>query len=274
MSDAVELNRAYWDERADLHARGGVRYYDRDALLAGRFELGDLEDAAVREAVGDVAGLDVLHVQCHLAYDAIVLARRGARVTGVDFSAVALARAGELAKHSGVRLELVEADSRTLPASLHGRFDLLYATIGVVCWIDDIAAWMRSAASALRPGGRLVLVELHPLFGAVGALDPLVLDFPYAFDGPQRYEESGSYAAPDSATESNVTVEYGHSLGEVVTAAVEAGLAVRALREHLDARHPFRADVLPEPEDDGRYRLRIGGQAVPMVYTLIAERTR
>jgi SAM-dependent methyltransferase len=275
-SDPVDLNRAHWNERADLHSRIGSRYYDRDALVAGSVALGDLEEAAVREAVGkpdgDVAGMDVLHVQCHLAYDSIVLARRGARVVGADFSEVALAKAADLADRCGVELELVEADSRALPPSLHGRFDLVYATIGVVGWIDDIGAWMRSAASALRPGGRLALVELHPLYVAVGSLDPLVLDFPYGFDGPQRFEASGSYVDPGAATQANVTVEYGHSLGEIVTAAVAAGLSVRALHEHLDAAHPFRADVLREPDADGRYRLRLGGQPMPLVYTLIAER--
>jgi hypothetical protein len=131
---------------------------------------------------------------------------------------------------------------------------------------------MGSVRHALRPGGRLVLVELHPLYLMVGSTEPLVLDFPYAFSGPVRFEETGSYAAPGADTSANVTVEYAHSLGEVVTAAVAAGLRVLALREHLDSASSHRGDVL-QPDDDGRFRLRLGGQLVPLAYTLLAEAT-
>ena len=125
---------------------------------------------------------------------------------------------------------------------------------------------------SLRPGGRLVLVELHPLYLAVGSVDPLVLDFPYADAGPQRFDDPGSYAAPGFDTEANVTIEWAHSIGEVVTAALGAGLTVVALGEHLDAHSSFRSDLLPGPDEDGRYRLRIAGQPLPLLYSLVAER--
>ncbi len=166
----------------------------------------------------------------------------------------------------------MEADSRHLPPELHGRFDVVYATIGVLGWIDDLDAWMGSATASLRPGGRLVLVELHPLYLAVGSVDPLVLDFPYADAGPQRFDDPGSYAAPGFDTEANVTIEWAHSIGEVVTAALGAGLTVVALGEHLDAHSSFRSDLLPGPDEDGRYRLRIAGQPLPLLYSLVAER--
>src|SRR3712207_7507642 len=54
-----------------------------------------------------------------------------------------------------------EADSTALPSTLHGRFDLVYATIGVLCWIEDLAAWMDNAFAALKRGGRLVRSEEH-----------------------------------------------------------------------------------------------------------------
>ena len=117
----------------------------------------------MREAVGAVAGLDVMHLQCHIGFDAISLARRGARVVGVDFSPAALEKARTLARRCEVRVDFVEADATKLPVDLHNKFDLVYATIGVLVWIDDLRAWMRSAAAALRGGGKLMLVDIHPL---------------------------------------------------------------------------------------------------------------
>src|SRR3712207_3745499 len=174
-AELAAANRAYWEGLAAVHGEGRDSYYDVDALVAGRDSLGDVESAAV----GDVARRDVLHVQCHIGFDSVSLARRGARVTGVDFSPASLAKARAIAERCGVPVDFVEADVLALPEALSARFDVAYATIGVISWIDDLRAWMGSVAGTLRPGGRLVLVEIHPVFNMIERLDPLTLDFPY-----------------------------------------------------------------------------------------------
>lgn len=267
-SSVTTTNRAHWDALADVHARTPTSYYDLDAVRAGASTLSRVERLGIAEAVGDVAGLDVLHLQCHLAMDAISMARAGARVTGADFSPVALDGARALAADCGVDLELVEADSTSLPESLHARFDLVYATIGILTWIEDLDAWMTSARRALRPGGRLLLIDVHPLFAMFASTDPPVADFPYAASGPVRFDEPGSYADQDAEVAATASVEFAHSLGEVVTAATRSGLRLLALTEHLecdvDPRGVLHAD------DDGTFRLRLGGLPVPLLYTLLA----
>jgi SAM-dependent methyltransferase len=266
-ADALDLNRAHWDALAAVH--GQDRYYDSAGLAAGRVGLGAIEAAAVAEAIGDVRHRDVLHLQCHIGFDTIALARLGGRVTGLDLSAVALEKAGALATRCGVQADWVQADVTQLPAALEARFDLVYATIGVLCWVADADAWMRSAAAALRPGGRLALVELHPFYDMVAAVDPLRLDFPYAFDGPHRFDEPGSYADPEASVSATASVVYGHSLAEIVTAAIAAGLRIEALHEHLEADFDPRGSMLA-PGTDGRYRLEVSGQRLPILFTLIA----
>lgn len=272
MSDARDTNRAHWDALAAVHGAGiPGGHYDLDAVIAGR-GLGDAEQAAVDAAVGSLEGLDVLHLQCHVGIDSIALARAGARVTGVDLSPGSLAAAGALAQRCGVELALVEAEATALPQSLHGRFDLVYATVGVICWIEDIGAWMRSAASALRPGGTLVLIDAHPVYQMALTFDPLDVDFPYAFDGPHEFDNQGSYADP-SADVATKEIVYAHSLGEIVNAALAAGLRIDALEEHLDADADPRGSVAVR-EADGRYRVRLGGvEPIPLLFTLRATRT-
>jgi hypothetical protein len=68
-----------------------------------------------------------------------------------------------------------------------------------------------------------------------------------------------------------VSVEYGHSLGEIVTAAIAAGLRVDALHEHLDTDRDPRGRVLTR-DDDGRCRLRLDGELLPVLFTLVASR--
>jgi SAM-dependent methyltransferase len=266
---ARRINRAHWDALAGAHGQDAV--YDTEALIAGADSLHEAEAAGVREAVGAVAGLDVMHLQCHIGFDAISLARRGARVTGVDFSPAALEKARTLARRCEVRVDFVEADATKLPVDLHNRFDLVYATIGVLVWIDDLRAWMRSAAAALRGGGKLMLVDAHPMNQMIASVDPLQLDFPYAFDGPRTYDEPGSYAGVDLPVAATETVEYGHSLGEIVTAAMSAGLRIEHLAEHVEADFDPRGNLL-EPEEDGRYRVRVDGELLPMLFTLVAAK--
>ena len=269
--DPTSVNVRFWDALAAVHGSEGDRYYDLDALVEGRPSLSDVEEAAVRAAAADVDGLAVLHVQCHLGMDAVTLARRGAQVTGVDFSPVAVSRARELAERCGVSVDYLEGDSTALPRSLEARFDLAYATVGVLCWIADLDAWMSSVASTLRPGGRLVLVDLHPLLQMVGSTDPLDFDMPYAFAGPQGFEETESYAGVTAEGAGDGNVNYAHSLGEVVSAAVRSGLRVDALDEHLDSDFDPRGNILTQ-EDDGRFRLRLGEHPLPLLFTLLATK--
>jgi 2-polyprenyl-3-methyl-5-hydroxy-6-metoxy-1,4-benzoquinol methylase len=270
-ADTATVNRRYWDAMAAVHGNGTDAYYDVEALAGGATSMVKAEESAVREAVGSVNGLDVLHVQCHIGFDTVTLARAGARVTGVDLSPASLEKARSVANRCGVDIEFVEGDSTALPDSLRGRFDLAYATIGVICWIGDIDAWMRSVASTLRPGGKLVLVEIHPLYNMLESTEPFRVDFPYANTGPIGFSEDGSYADPSAKLEVTETVVFSHSLGEVVTAAVNAGLRVEALHEHLEIERDPRGDVLAR-EEDGQLRLRVDGQPLPVLLTLIAAR--
>ena len=267
--DPLEINRAWWDGAAAIH--GDDPIYDTQALIAGAESLSQEEEAAITASARTVDGLDVIHIQCHIGFDTISLARRGARITGLDFSPVALAKAEELATHAGAEVSWVQADAARIPADLHARFDLAYATIGAICWIEDISAWMRSAAATLRPGGHLVLVETHPLLNMLAEQEAFSLDFPYAFDGPHRFNEPGTYADPGAELASSETVNFAHSLGETVTAAIEAGLRINSLTEHVHASRSPRPPLVPR-EADGRYRLRRDGQLLPIIFTLLATK--
>ena len=275
-------NLEHWETLASFHGTGADRIYDVDALVAGQDSTGDVEESALDFATRGrgVAGLDVIHIQSHIGFDSVTMARRGARVTAVDFSPTALARAQEIATLAGVSLETVEADSRELPRSLDNRFDLAYATIGVLCWIDDVDKWMACAAQTLRTGGRLVIVEIHPLMNVFASSEPLVADFAYGGAAPNQWTGSGSYANLDADFITS-SEEYAHSLGEIVNAALQGGLTPLSLIEHDSLGFDPRGNML-HLDGDGRYRFRVGvgadgtsasASALPIAYTLVAEKS-
>src|SRR5215217_2515462 len=77
-------NHALWEEWAAINYRSAN--YDVAGFKAGGSRLRPYEV----EEVGDVAGKDLLHLQCHFGLDTLSWARLGARVTGVDFSEPAI----------------------------------------------------------------------------------------------------------------------------------------------------------------------------------------
>jgi hypothetical protein len=77
-------NRENWDERVGIHLAS--QDYDVSSLKAGAKRL----DPLVERHVGEVANLKVLHLLCHFGSDSLVLAQRGADVTGLDFSGEAI----------------------------------------------------------------------------------------------------------------------------------------------------------------------------------------
>jgi SAM-dependent methyltransferase len=263
-----DLNRRWWDERAALHGQDAV--YDTAGFLEGHSTLYRLDHAVT----GDVISLRLIHLQCHTGMDTLSWLRAGAaEVTGVDFSEVALSKARETAQRLGLadRARFVRADVLAVPQELHGQFDVCYASRGVLGWIGDVGAWMRTSAAVLRPGGHLALVEMHPLFAMAESVEPLLLDFPYVNDGPRTFTASGSYAAPDAATEHNTTVEFGHSLGEVVTAAVDAGLRIEHLGEYVEVEADVGRGILPRGTD-GLVRWQVDTELLPVLYSLRARK--
>jgi SAM-dependent methyltransferase len=273
MQDYREVNRASWDDRVAAHAASPdyavSRFTEDPSFLSGvvSFDVPRL---------GDIAGLDTVHLQCHIGTDTVSLARLGARMTGLDFSAPALEQGRRLAKAAGVDVEFVESDLYGAPDALgRERFDLVFTGIGALCWLPDVRRWAEVVAGLLRPGGRLFIREGHPVLWSLADPRPdglLVLEFPYFEQSePVVWDEGGTYVETDAVFTHNVTHEWNHGLGEIVSAVLAAGLELTSLEEHDSV--PWNA--LPGQMTEiggGEYRLGDRPERLPHSYTLQARR--
>jgi SAM-dependent methyltransferase len=262
--DRIGLNRAWWDERVAIHLAGD--FYDVGAFLAGRSTLRPFEVAEL----GDVAGQQLLHLQCHFGLDTLSWAREGALVTGVDFAPSAVAAARDLARRAGIGAEFVEAGVYESATALGGRtFDVVYTSIGAIIWLPDITRWASTVTSLLVPGGRFYLAEFHPFSVMLGEEELIVTDS-YFDPGPFLHDEPGSYAEPDAKTRHHQSLTWNHGLGTVVTALAQAGLRIEFLHEHpytLRPRWPFC-----ERRPDRTYHVPANLPKVPLLYSVKATR--
>ncbi|WP_225731382.1 MULTISPECIES: class I SAM-dependent methyltransferase [unclassified Nocardia] len=273
VADPNRVNRLWWDHIAGEHEISS--HYQVEQFLAGVSSLDERERGEVANAVGDVSGLELLHLQCHIGLDTISWARLGAAATGLDYSVAAIDIARKLADKAGCSAVFRVADAQRLPDDLAARFDVVFASYGIFYWIADIGAWMRSAAAALRPNGKLVVVETHPLVQMINSVEPVRVDFPYGGAKPVHRKISATYSGIDIPMERSHTVGYAHGIGEIVTAAAAAGLRIDSLTEYMD-----RAEASPRSGNpltrnaDGRYQLLIDGEALPVSFSLRATRRR
>lgn len=263
----VAANRANWDERVPIHV-GSAFYGGRP----GEGWFADYEWADL----GDLAGTDLVHLQCHLGGETLALARRGARAVGLDFSGASVRAARRLAADAGVAVEFVEADVHDAPAALGGRrFDTVYTGKGALCYVPDLDRWAAVVADLLRPGGVLYVVEFHPLLYSFGVLPgpddsgDLVLRGDFLGGGGVQ-ERVGTYTDGPGLTEHPVSYEWRHDLGAVVTALAGAGLRVERLRESEWLPWPRWPSMVTDGQ--GWFRLPDGQPRVPLFYALLATR--
>lgn len=190
--------------------------------------------------LGDITGLDAVHLQCHIGTDTLSLARLGAKsVVGLDFSPASLKEAQNLATQAagGDKLRFVEGSVYDAPKLLEpGSFDLVYTGIGALCWLPSIKQWAETVSSLLKPGGQLFIREGHPVVWSIDEKDDkLVIRYPYfEREAFTSFEDEGTYVKlqDEYKFESTQTVEWNHGIGEIVQALLDAGMRITGLKEH------------------------------------------
>jgi SAM-dependent methyltransferase len=275
MADYRDVNRSYWDDRVAAHAGSkdyGLQRFAEDPSFLSEVVTFDLP------RLGDISGLETVHLQCHIGTDTVSLARLGAKVTGLDLSAPALEVGRELARAAGVEVRFVESELYGAVEALGaGSFDLVFTGIGALCWLPDIRRWANVVSTLLRPGGRLHIREGHPMLWALGDARPdglLVLELPY-FERPEPviWDEDGTYVDTEATFTQNVTHEWNHGLGEIAGALLAEGMEITMLDEHESV--PWVA--FPGQMEDiggGEWRIIDRPERLAHSYTLQATKTR
>lgn len=200
-------------------------------------------DAWMLEALGDVTGRRLLDIGCGEGRFCRVLAGLGARVTGIDLTEPLIEQAAALA--SGSETYLV-GNAEDLVGVEDESFDLAVSYIVLV----DILDWRRSIQAAyrvLRPGGRFIVCNIHPmrmaqpngwvkqgdrkLFYAVDG---------YSDEGPRAFEWWGE-----------TFINMHRTLSSYISAFLEAGFVLEGLQEPI----PSDAQLAANPSFADEFRV-------------------
>jgi SAM-dependent methyltransferase len=188
--EPTDQNRRAWDE---IH-RSRTRAASEQLLIPEQ----------IFDLLPEIEGKHVLHLQCATGEATAQLVERSALVTAVDESAEEI----EIARERAPDVAYYQADVHELPLELHrARFDLVFTGGNVLESIRDLDQWLAGIASALKPGGTLLLYDSHPVSERV---DPL-----------GHWRENYFEASDERAWR----------LEEVVNAVIAAGLRVTRLAE-------------------------------------------
>lgn len=262
----LEMNRRAWDARTPLHS--GSAFYDIEGVVSGRTTLHPFEPTEL----GDVSGCSLLHLQCHLGIDTISWARRGASVTGLDFSPAAIETAQRIAVQCGLKANFVLGNVYDAVEILNSRFDIVYTGLGALCWLKDILAWSQVVSDLLVPGGRLFLLEFHPILSTLSDDGPFFdPSYPYFWREEGVVSSDGDdYAEGVGVLDPMPSIEWPHPIGDVVTALIGAGLEIQLLKEHdVIAYAPWQ--VLERvPGEAMLWRLPENQPQIPLEYSLRA----
>jgi SAM-dependent methyltransferase len=219
-------NQLAWDEIAQQR-------HDASFPAATFFaEGGSVLEALVVAAGGDIHGQKLLHLQCSTGSDTISWAVLGAQATGVDISPRQIEIAQRTAAAAGLPVRFVAADVYDLPADLqNGDFDLVFTGGGAIVWLPDLKRWAQIVAAALKPGGRLLLHDEHPLASCIWIEDGelIIGDDYFARHKPHEGAGWSHFVGGESAQENKY--EFSWPLGDVITTLAEAGLYIERLEE-------------------------------------------
>lgn len=279
----TDQNRRSWNAAVRAHEshRGGLAGFLRgggSTLFPEEIKL-----------LGEVSGKTVAHLMCNAGGDSLSLASLGASVVGVDLSDEAIRRAEELSGESGIRARFERAEIYEWlesAASEGRRFEVVFASYGVVCWLHDLDSWAEGIASILRDGGRFVLVEFHPFAAMLDSEWNLARN--YLSGGAERdaggvgdyVGASGGGLVPSGFVEGVGDFEnpeachlFRWGLGDVVTSLARAGLKIEVLEEYPYSNGEKNFSGMRETP--GRRMLPPEGfPSAPLMYGISAAKTR
>lgn len=262
-SDYIQKNRALWNKRTLYHF--DAAFYDVSGFMKGNSSLRSIE----LDLLGTIEGQTILHLQCHFGLDTLSLARMGACATGVDVSDIAIDKARELARQVQLNASFICCDVYELPSCLEQQFDIVFSSYGTIGWLPDLDKWAQVVAHYMKPGGKFVFVEFHPV---VWMFDAGFSQVRYSYFNKETIIETEHATYADEHADINMeAIGWNHSMDEVLQSLLDKGLRLSCIKEYDFS--PYRiAPVMTDVNGKGCYQVQGLEGKLPLTYALVMHK--
>ena len=267
MNKYTKTNLRNWECRVPLH----LRSYPLEKFKSGWDPLFPIE----AEELGIIKGLKVLHLQCHIGMDSLGLVRRGAEVTGLDFSPSAIDAARLLSAETGLQAKFIQGDVYETPKLIKTKFDLVYTTWGTITWLPDIAKWAQVVVAMLKRGGRLYLADGHPSMLVMEEEDgQFVHKYPWRTDpaSPLHFDEEITYTGEAMPKDGSDSYDWAHPLSSIIGGLLDAGMQLDFLHEHETLPWAYVTLLKPDADEPRMFRLPDSMPKLPLSFSLGATK--
>lgn len=223
-----ETNKKRWDEMSGIHAKS--EYYGLEEFKQSHNSLYGTE----QKELGDISGKSLLHLMCHFGMDSLSLAKKGAIVTGLDFSGKMIERARNLSKELGISAKFVQGNVFDAPELISEKFDVVYATYGILCWLPDLTELFKVVFDMLKQGGFFYLADIHPVGMTIDynykegflAIDPY-----FAEKRAYKIDDDRTYTDTENKIQNTVSYEWVHTISDIINGVVTSGLKIDFFHE-------------------------------------------
>lgn len=255
----TSANRQAWDETAPVHASSQMEGLLQKMRDPAHLNLDDTAQAWLAKV--DVQGKDVVQLCCNNGRELISIQRLGARrCVGVDISPAFITQAEQLNAAAGTDCIFLACDVYAVPAEFDAQFDLVYISVGAFGWLPDLPGFLAVCARLLRPGGKLLIYEMHPILDMIEDMPDLPPRLAYSyFLAEPLAEDSGLDYYEGQEYESSTSYWFHHKLSDIIQGCLDHGFVLTGVAEY------------PHDVSEVFAYLEKFGASLPLSYVLSAQ---
>jgi SAM-dependent methyltransferase len=257
----IEANKTAWGSLSKDHYE-----YCKKALLGKKFSFSKI----VEKELGDIAGKTIIHLQCNAGADTILLAQKGAIVSGVDFAPENIFHAKKMSRELGYNnIEFIESDIMEFKEKHQKKYDMVFTTEGVLCWLPDLSKWAETIRHLLKENGVLYLLDGHPFYMVFDEEklreNKLDIKYPYFTREP---EQSGTLGGWFSETKKCENYGWMYKVSDIINSLIKAGLTIEYFNEY-DTLYFDMGGM--EKGIDGEWHFPFFDKKIPFTFSLKAR---
>ena len=256
------INRKWWNAVTPVHEASN--FYALETFKKGKTSLQKTEIVEL----GNVRGKTMLHVLCHFGMDTLSWARRGAIVTGADISDTSIREAKRLSKELNIPATFIRSDIYDLPKKLQKKYDIVFASYGVLLWLPNLKKFAKIIKNFLNDGGTFYIIDVHPFTN--------MLSFEFEFF--YKYFDKGPYVDEDdtyadwSKKVKGETYLWNHKMSDFLNALIDAGLKIEFIHEFPYTMYE-QFEGLMKKNRMKQYILKDKKIEVPLLFSVKASKT-